>query len=92
MKAEAMIMGPNDAKRVVWAIREFFLYLFHVLLLLTSVFRYYLSTGRLRDTETTKTGPNDASRVVWAIRRFFLSFFRVLLMYTFVHFCSLLCS
>ena len=89
-------MGPNDAKRVVWAIQEFFIYLFHVLLLLTSVFRYYLSTGRLRYTETTKTGPNDVRRVVWAIHRFFLSFFscftytdKCTLLYTFVHFCAL---
>ena len=66
-----METGPNDVKRVVWAICKFFYFLSRVLLLLTSVFRYYFIYGK---AETTITGPNDARRVVWAFRKFLILF------------------
>jgi hypothetical protein len=52
-----MKTGPNDAKCVVWAIRKSFSYLFCVLFLLMTVFRNYLSTGRLREGGDYENGP-----------------------------------
>ena len=72
-----MEMGPNDAKCVVWAFRKFFYYLFRVLLLLTSVFRYSLYMGRQRLWKRAQTmhlasfGPFVS---------FLFHFFRVLLL------------
>ena len=94
-KAATMETGPNDAKRIVWAIREVFIYLSHVLLLLTSVFRYYLSTGRLRYRDH-ENGPKrrETRRLGHSqIFSFFLSCFtytdKCTLLFTFVHFCAL---
>ena len=33
------ITGPNDAIGVIWAISKFFIFFFHVLLMLTIIFR-----------------------------------------------------
>ena len=55
--------GPNDARRVVWAIGEFLTYLFHVFFnILTNVLFTYsrniqsLGAGR---SEMTRMGAND---------------------------------
>src|SRR5882762_5741326 len=40
-RRETRRMGPNDAGRVVWAISKFFFSFLRVLLLLTTVSRYY---------------------------------------------------
>jgi hypothetical protein len=72
-----MKTGPNDARRVVWAISEYFSFFLRVLLILNIIARCYQCTkrsGKLTEggddewkAVTTKTGPNDASCVVWAI-------------------------
>ena len=46
--------GPNNAKCVIWAIRKLFYYSFRVLLLLTTVFRYYFIREGLGKAMTTK--------------------------------------
>jgi hypothetical protein len=70
-KAAATKTGPNDAKRVVWAIVSLFLYLFRVFLLLNVVFSFIYALhvrGGSGKAAMTITGPNDAFCVVWAIK------------------------
>ena len=72
--------GPNDARHVVWASGELFLFSSCFFLYLT----IYIGTlnilrvqcGSTRATTTT-TGPNNVRRVVWALGEFFfiISFF-----------------
>ena len=67
--ATTTTMGPNDARRVVWALGEFFLIFFVFFWYLTI---YIATTDSLKvwcgstQAKTTTTGPNDARRVVWA--------------------------
>jgi hypothetical protein len=71
-------MGPNDARRVVWAFRMFFFPFFRVLLLLTTV----LGTIYLREGGDDENGPK---RRVWrrlGYSQVIFSFFRVLLILT----------
>ena len=72
-----METGPNDAKCVGWAFRKFFLYLFRVLLLLTSVFRYSLYMGRQRLWKRAQTTPNAS---FGPFVSFLFYFFRVLVL------------
>ena len=68
-------MGPNDVKRVVWAICEFFSSLFKFfpyLLTIHYVCRYGICEGKV---ETRVTSPNDAFRVVGGICELSFSFF-----------------
>ena len=73
--------GPNDTKRVVWAISKF-LYILFVFSITTDhltgilKLRVYIreaTTKRiyLREATMKRTGPNDAFRVVWAISKCF---------------------
>jgi hypothetical protein len=39
--AATTITGPNDARRVVWALGEFFFHFFRVFLVLNDVHRHY---------------------------------------------------
>ena len=52
--------GPNDARRVVWALGEFFLYIFRSFTILNDFYRYISIKWDLWNTTTMKTGPNDA--------------------------------
>ena len=56
--AETTKTGPNDVFGIVSRIHKFFIYLFHVLFLLTSVFRHYVSTGRQRPWKQAQMTPN----------------------------------
>ena len=73
-KGVATKTGPNDARRVVWAISKFYFVLFHVLPIITVTFRFYevlKSWGGSGKPAVIKTGPNDASGVVWALSKYF---------------------
>ena len=72
-KADTTKTGPNDAKRVVWAIHRFFILCF---IFTNNCIQVLLIYGK---ADTTKTGPNDTFCVVWAIRNFF-SFLSCLLL------------
>ena len=67
--AMTTVTGPNDARRVVWALGEFFFFL-RVFYLFNDLHRYYGCSegteGSSGEATTTTTGPNDARRVVWA--------------------------
>jgi hypothetical protein len=52
-KAATTKTGPNDVKRVVWAIRKFFFPFFCILISLMTVFRYYY----LREGGDHENGP-----------------------------------
>src|SRR6266446_5204716 len=84
-----MKTGPNDARRVVWAIRKLYIYIFRVLLLLTTVFRYYLSTGRRRPQKRAQTTP-DVSFGPFVIFFFFFFFFFFFVLSLFFFFFSFL--
>ena len=70
--------GPNDDRRVVWALGELFLSFFRLFLILTKDLNYLqvlitkCTTGW---AGTTRTGPNDARHVVWALGKFYYAFF-----------------
>jgi uncharacterized membrane protein len=70
--------GPNDARRVVWAIGISFLFFVrvsHILMIISVIFRVYLSNKCTRSLAMTQTSPNNApSGVVWAIGMPFLFF------------------
>ena len=73
------IMGPNDARHVVWAIGEFFIYFFRVFLTLIDILSIYscnIRSTRAGRYRTIRIGPNDAPGVVWALGEyiFFLFF------------------
>ena len=59
--------GPNDAKRVVWAISEFFLILFVFFMTTNHPTGILKLQMYLREATMKRTGPNDAFRIVWAI-------------------------
>ena len=73
--------GPNDAKRVVWAISKFFYILFVFFITtdhLTGILKLWMyireaTTKRiyLREATMKRTGPNDTFRVIWAISKCF---------------------
>jgi hypothetical protein len=65
-------MGPNDARRVVWASGEFFLRVFLILTNFLWILIAEYATGR---AAATKTGSKDARRVVWVRGKFFLLFY-----------------
>ena len=74
--------GPNDVRRVVWALGEFSLYFSFIHLILIIIFRYYnLQKGYLKPRRDVWkammriTGPNDARCVVWALGEFFYILF-----------------
>ena len=76
--------GPNDARRVVWAIGEFFKYIslcFYILTNILSTYRCNLQGMERGRAVMMRTGPQDARHVIWAIGEFFSNFFRVLLKY-----------
>jgi hypothetical protein len=73
--------GPNDVKRVVWAIRKFFFPFFCILISLMTVVRYYLSTGRRRLRKRAQTTPGAS---FGPLVSFFIHFFRILLLLTVV--------
>jgi len=53
----------------VWATGMLFLIsvrVFYILMMISVIFRLYLSNKCLRSPAMTQTGPNDARRVVWA--------------------------
>jgi hypothetical protein len=59
-KAAVAKSGPNNSKRVVWAISKFLKNLFCVFLLLTNVFSFYLCytrMGRVREAGSHENGP-----------------------------------
>ena len=67
--------GPNDARRVVWALGEYFIILLSFFLMLTKDLLYVLVPIMKYVTGwagTAKTGPNDARCVVWAVCEFIL--------------------
>ena len=57
--------GPNDVRRVIWALSEFFFTFFFVILILTNVFIEYIKSkdgildreGRVDEKGTTKINP-----------------------------------
>jgi hypothetical protein len=62
--------GPNDVRRVVWAVGMSFLFfvrVFYVRMIISVTLHKYLSNKCTRRAAMTQTGPNDARRVVWAI-------------------------
>ena len=64
-KAMVTVMGPNDARCVVWALGEFFFFLCSFLILND----IYSMEGSLRaSSKATRTimGPDGAKCVVWA--------------------------
>ena len=66
-RAATMKTGPNDARRVIWAVGECFILSLCVFPIPTNVLLIQISkyvTGR---AATAKIGPNDAHGVVWAI-------------------------
>ena len=67
------ITGPNDARRVVWAISTCFFLFFCIISILTSVLRLYSTIYVIGRAGSTKTGPNDAKRVVWTLGEVFFS-------------------
>ena len=77
-------MGPNNVRRVVWALGKFFCFLFCV------IFYYWIFIGciydlgkreMVRTTRRIKMGPNDVRCVVWALGEFFCFFFFFVLYY-----------
>ena len=74
--------GSNDARRVVWALGECFLFHFVLFWILINVYVFKgcsLHTtrrGERRKAVAKRKGPNDASGVVWAISKFFFFSFR----------------
>ena len=68
--------GPNDASRVVWAIRWVFFFSSCFFLLLNNIYSNYITLKLRRGSgkaATRRTGPNDAIRVVWAISTSFFN-------------------
>ena len=63
-KAATTRTGPNNAWHIIWAISKFFLFLFLVSLILTTIYRWKIVTWK---TATTRTGPNNMSCIVWAV-------------------------
>jgi hypothetical protein len=55
-KATTTITGPNDARRVVWALGEFFFISVVFFYLFNDVYRYY---GRSKGTEGFSGGNDD---------------------------------
>ena len=71
-----MNMGPNDARRVVWAICKFFLLLFRILSLINYYFHVIsIFLKEVMKAMIKKRGPNDTSGVIWAIGESFFWFF-----------------
>ena len=63
-------MGPNDARRVIWTLGEYFLFFSSLFLILTKVLLYLHDLMMKYETGwagTTKKGLNDARRVVGAL-------------------------
>ena len=70
-----MQTGPNDVRRVVWATGTSFLisvHVFYILMIISVIFRLYLSNKCMRSPVMMQTGPNDARHVVWATGMSFL--------------------
>ena len=62
--------GPNDARRVVWALEVsiFFSFVFFsYLLMFFNSYSLYTTKYEEWRVGTTKTGPNDAKQVVWTL-------------------------
>ena len=63
-------IGPNDTRHVVWAtgmslFKNFAFFVYY--LIISVIFRVYLSVEGTRKAAMTQTGPNDARHVVWAV-------------------------
>ena len=77
-------MGPNNVRRVVWALGEFFF--FCVLFYINGYFIVFIGCiynlskrETVRTTGRIKMGPNNVRRVIWALGEFFCFLFRVIL-------------
>ena len=78
LKATTMITGPNNARHVVWALGERFLFrIFYTNLCFISVLNMYATRYVLGRAGTTKPGPNDAKCVIWTLGELILLFLRV---------------
>ena len=71
------LTGPNDARRVVWAIGTCFFFFFCIFSILTNVSRLYSTGYVIERAGMTKTGPNDAKRAVWTLGEVFFFSLRV---------------
>ena len=60
--------GPNDARRIVWAIGEFFSFLSSFSVINYCIISFLVFTYEIRseNDSNNETGPNDASGIVWA--------------------------
>jgi hypothetical protein len=80
-----MKMGPNDARRVVWAIGTCLIFFFHVSLILTSgfcsifVLLVFLKDGEVRLGGDDKNGPKRLQMCRLGIR--YVPFFFVFFIY-----------
>ena len=81
--------GPNNSRRIVWALGELFFFSLCVFLNNNCYFIVYIGCN-IRNTmqqgsrkvTTTQKGPNDSRRIVWALRErvfFFFVFFPIII-------------
>ena len=81
-----METGPNDVRRVFWALGELFFLFFCFFLILTKSLLYLITKSVMDWAGSMKTGPNDVFGIVQAIGESFLILFRF---YIYSNWCSI---